>query len=88
MTEEKIQKEKLLIIDKELKKTNPVYITVDRYVSKIRLSVLAEKLIRAIASNIAEGNCTNLEDLSLYTNIETSINTKTFCEIFNYKNDG
>lgn len=87
MTEEKIQKEKLLIIDKELKKTNPVYITVDRYVSKMRLSVLAEKLIRAIASNIAEGNCTNLEDLSLYTNIETSINTKTFCEIFNYKND-
>ena len=80
-------KEKLLIINKELKKTNPVYITVDRYVSKIRLSVLAEKLIRAIASNIAEGNCTNLEDISLYTNIETSINTKTFCEIFNYKND-
>ena len=30
---------------------------------------------------------TNLEDLSLYTNIETSINTKTFCELFNYKND-
>lgn len=87
MPKEKIQKEKLLIIDKELKKTNPVYITVDRYVSKIKLSVLAEKLIRAIASNIAEGNCTNLEDLSLYTNIETSINTKTFCEIFNYKND-
>lgn len=87
MTEEKIQKEKLLVIDKELKKTNPVYITVNRYVSKIRLSVLAEKLIRAIASNIAEGNCTNLEDISLYTNIETSINTKTFCEIFNYKND-
>lgn len=87
MPKEKIQKEKLLIINKELKKTNPVYITVDRYVSKIRLSVLAEKLIRAIASNIAEGNCTNLEDLSLYTNIETSINTKTFCEIFNYKND-
>lgn len=87
MLKEKIQKEKLLIINKELKKTNPVYITVDRYVSKIRLSVLAEKLIRAIASNIAEGNCTNLEDLSLYTNIETSINTKTFCEIFNYKND-
>lgn len=87
MTEEKIQKEKLLVIDKELKKTNPVYITVDRYVSKIRLSILAEKLIRAIASNIAEGNCTNLEDISLYTNIETSINTKTFCEIFNYKND-
>lgn len=87
MPKEKIQKEKLLIIDKELKKTNPVYITVDRYVSKIRLSVLAEKLIRAIASNIAEGNCTNLEDISLYTNIETSINTKTFCEIFNYKND-
>lgn len=80
-------KEKLLIIDKELKKTNPVYITVDRYVSKMRLSILAEKLIRAIASNIAEGNCTNLEDISLYTNIETSINTKTFCEIFNYKND-
>lgn len=48
---------------------------------------MAEKLIRAIASNIAEGNCTNLEDISLYTNIETSINTKTFCEIFNYKND-
>lgn len=48
---------------------------------------MTEKLIRAIASNIAEGNCTNLEDLSLYTNIETSINTKTFCEIFNYKND-
>lgn len=87
MPKEKIQKEKLLIIDKELKKTNPVYITVDRYVSKIKLSVLAEKLIRAIASNIAEGNCTNLEDISLYTNIETSINTKTFCEIFNYKND-
>lgn len=87
MPKEKIQKEKLLIIDKELKKTNPVYITVDRYVSKIRLSVLTEKLIRAIASNIAEGNCTNLEDISLYTNIETSINTKTFCEIFNYKND-
>lgn len=87
MPKEKIQKEKLLIIDKELKKTNPVYITVDRYVSKMRLSILAEKLIRAIASNIAEGNCTNLEDLSLYTNIETSINTKTFCEIFNYKND-
>ena len=87
MPKEKIQKEKLLIINKELKKTNPVYITVDRYVSKIRLSVLAEKLIRAIASNIAEGNCTNLEDISLYTNIETSINTKTFCEIFNYKND-
>lgn len=87
MPKEKIQKEKLLVIDKELKKTNPVYITVDRYVSKIRLSVLAEKLIRAIASNIAEGNCTNLEDISLYTNIETSINTKTFCEIFNYKND-
>ena len=87
MTEEKIQKEKLLVIDKELKKTNPVYITVDRYVSKIRLSILAEKLIRAIASNIAEGNCTNLEDISLYTNIETSVNTKTFCEIFNYKND-
>lgn len=87
MTEEKIQKEKLLVIDKELKKTNPVYITVDRYVSKMRLSILAEKLIRAIASNIAEGNCTNLEDISLYTNIETSINTKTFCEIFNYKND-
>lgn len=87
MPKEKIQKEKLLIIDKELKKTNPVYITVDRYVSKIRLSTLAEKLIRAIASNIAEGNCTNLEDISLYTNIETSINTKTFCEIFNYKND-
>ena len=87
MQKEKIQKEKLLVIDKELKKTNPVYITVDRYVSKIRLSVLAEKLIRAIASNIAEGNCTNLEDISLYTNIETSINTKTFCEIFNYKND-
>ena len=53
----------------------------------MKLSVLAEKIIRAIASNIAEGNCTNLEDLSLYTNIETSINTKTFCEIFNYKND-
>lgn len=87
MTEEKIQKEKLLVIDKELKKTNPVYITVDRYVSKMRLSILAEKLIRAIASNIAEGSCTNLEDISLYTNIETSINTKTFCEIFNYKND-
>lgn len=87
MPKEKIQKEKLLIIDKELKKTNHVYITVDRYVSKIRLSTLAEKLIRAIASNIAEGNCTNLEDISLYTNIETSINTKTFCEIFNYKND-
>lgn len=87
MPKEKIQKEKLLIIDKELKKTNPVYITVDRYVSKMRLSILAEKLIRAIASNIAEGNCTNLEDISLYTNIETSINTKTFCEIFNYKND-
>lgn len=87
MPKEKIQKEKLLIIDKELKKTNPVYITVDRYVSKIKLSVLAEKLIRAIASNIAEGNCTNLEDISLYTHIETSINTKTFCEIFNYKND-
>lgn len=87
MLKEKIQKEKLLIIDKELKKTNPVYITVDRYVSKMRLSILAEKLIRAIASNIAEGNCTNLEDISLYTNIETSINTKTFCEIFNYKND-
>lgn len=87
MPKEKIQKEKLLIINKELKKTNPVYITVDRYVSKMRLSILAEKLIRAIASNIAEGNCTNLEDISLYTNIETSINTKTFCEIFNYKND-
>lgn len=87
MPKEKIQKEKLLIIDKELKKTNPVYITVDRYVSKMRLSILAEKLIRAIASNIAEGSCTNLEDISLYTNIETSINTKTFCEIFNYKND-
>lgn len=87
MPKEKIQKEKLLIIDKELKKTNPVYITVDRYVSKMRLSILAEKLIRAIASNIAEGNCTNLEDISLYTNIETSINKKTFCEIFNYKND-
>lgn len=87
MPKEKIQKGKLLIIDKELKKTNPVYITVDRYVSKMRLSILAEKLIRAIASNIAEGNCTNLEDISLYTNIETSINTKTFCEIFNYKND-
>lgn len=87
MPKEKIQKEKLLIIDKELKKTNPVYITIDRYVSKMRLSILAEKLIRAIASNIAEGNCTNLEDISLYTNIETSINTKTFCEIFNYKND-
>lgn len=87
MPKEKNQKEKLLIIDKELKKTNPVYITVDRYVSKMRLSILAEKLIRAIASNIAEGNCTNLEDISLYTNIETSINTKTFCEIFNYKND-
>lgn len=87
MIEEKIQKEKLLVIDKELKKTNPVYITVDRYVSKMRLSILAEKLIRAIASNIAEGSCTNLEDISLYTNIETSINTKTFCEIFNYKND-
>lgn len=87
MPKEKIQKEKLLIIDKELKKTNPVYITVDRYVSKMRLSILAEKLIRAIASNIAEGNCTNLEDISLYTNIETSVNTKTFCEIFNYKND-
>lgn len=87
MPKEKIQKEKLLIIDKELKKTNPVYITVDRYISKMRLSILAEKLIRAIASNIAEGNCTNLEDISLYTNIETSINTKTFCEIFNYKND-
>lgn len=87
MTEQKITKEKMLTIDKELKKTNPVYITVDRLVSKIKLSVLAEKIIRAIASNIAEGNCTNLEDLSLYTNIETSINTKTFCEIFNYKND-
>lgn len=87
MPKEKIQKEKLLVIDKELKKTNPMYVSVDRYVSKIRLSVLAEKLIRAIASNIAEGNCTNLEDISLYTNIETSINTKTFCEIFNYKND-
>lgn len=87
MPKEKIQKEKLLIINKELKKTNPVYITVDRYVSKMRLSILAEKLIRAIASNIAEGSCTNLEDISLYTNIETSINTKTFCEIFNYKND-
>lgn len=87
MTEEKIQKEKLLVINKELKKTNPVYITVDRYASKMRLSILAEKLIRAIASNIAEGSCTNLEDISLYTNIETSINTKTFCEIFNYKND-
>lgn len=87
MTEQKIAKEKMLTIDKELKKTNPVYITVDRLVSKMKLSVLAEKIIRAIASNIAEGNCTNLEDLSLYTNIETSINTKTFCEIFNYKND-
>lgn len=87
MTEQKIAKEKILTIDKELKKTNPVYITVDRLVSKMKLSVLAEKIIRAIASNIAEGNCTNLEDLSLYTNIETSINTKTFCEIFNYKND-
>lgn len=87
MKKEKNQKEKLLIIDKELKKTNPVYITVDRRVSKMKLSILAEKLIRAIASNIAEGNCTNLEDISLYTNIETSINTKTFCEIFNYKND-
>lgn len=86
MTEQKIAKEKMLTIDKELKKTNPVYITVDRLVSKMKLSVLAEKIIRAIASNIAEGNCTNLEDLSLYTNIETSINTKTFCEIFNYKN--
>lgn len=87
MTEQKIAKEKMLTIDKELKKTNPVYITVDRLVSKMKLSVLAEKIIRAIASNIAEGNCTNLEDLSLYTNIETSINTKTFCEVFNYKND-
>lgn len=87
MTKQKIAKEKMLTIDKELKKTNPVYITVDRLVSKMKLSVLAEKIIRAIASNIAEGNCTNLEDLSLYTNIETSINTKTFCEIFNYKND-
>lgn len=87
MTEQKIAKEKMLTIDKELKKTNPVYITVDRLVSKKKLSILAEKIIRAIASNIAEGNCTNLEDLSLYTNIETSINTKTFCEIFNYKND-
>lgn len=87
MTEQKIAKEKMLTIDKELKKTNPVYITVDRLVSQMKLSVLAEKIIRAIASNIAEGNCTNLEDLSLYTNIETSINTKTFCEIFNYKND-
>lgn len=87
MTEEKIEKEKLLILNKELKKTNPVYITVERLVSKMKLSVLAEKLIRAIASNIAEGNCTNLEDISLYTNIETSINTKTFCELFNYKND-
>ena len=87
MTEQKIAKEKMLTIDKELKKTNPVYITVDRLVSKMKLSVLAEKIIRAIASNIAEGNCTNLKDLSLYTNIETSINTKTFCEVFNYKND-
>lgn len=66
MTEQKIAKEKMLTIDKELKKTNPVYITVDRLVSKMKLSVLAEKIIRAIASNIAEGNCTNLEDLSLY----------------------
>ena len=74
MTEQKIAKEKMLTIDKELKKTNPVYITVDRLVSKMKLSVLAEKIIRAIASNIAEGNCTNLEDLSLYTNIETSKN--------------
>ena len=85
--QENIEKEKLLIIDKELKKTNPVYITVNRIVSKIKLSILAEKLIRAIASNISEGNCTNLNDLSIYTNIETSINTKTFCELFNYKND-
>ena len=56
MTEQKITKEKMLTIDKELKKTNPVYITVDRLVSKMKLSVLAEKIIRAIASNIAEGN--------------------------------
>lgn len=85
--QEKVEKEKLLIIDKELKKTNPVYITVNRLVSKMKLSVLAEKIIRSIASNIAEGNCTNLNDLSIYTNIETSINTKTFCELFHYKND-
>lgn len=51
MPKEKIQKEKLLVIDKELKKTNPVYITVDRYVSKIRLSVLAEKLRRNYRRN-------------------------------------
>lgn len=42
MTEQKIAKEKMLTIDKELKKTNPVYITVDRLVSKMKLSVLAE----------------------------------------------
>lgn len=85
--QKKVEEEKLLIIDKELKKSNPVYITVNRLVSKMKLSILAEKIIRSIASNIAAGNCTNLNDLSIYTNIETSINTKTFCELFHYKND-
>lgn len=75
---------KKIIIDKELTKENAIYLTTERRLAKIRLTLMAQRLLYSIASMVTPEDI-NLIDESDNCSYIYQISLKQFTEIYGYK---
>lgn len=81
---ENLNNSKKIIIDKELTKENAIYLTTERRLAKIRLTLMAQRLLYSIASMVTPEDI-NLIDESDNCSYVYQISLKQFTEIYGYK---
>lgn len=82
MFEEEYEKD--IVINKELTKKNPIYITTERRLAKINLTLMAQRLLYSIASMITPEDIYFIDE-SGKSSYVYQISLKQFTEIYGYK---